>query len=754
MKKAIFFALALVAGVLAFSSCTNDQNSPEIPNPVDNITINPQDWHEVPQTGCTIELDDISLTVPANTFPEDTKLSVTKLKRGSYFGGYEASNFYYITVPSEVNRSITVKLAPSKEGAKVQYAALAPFHQKSSNRDVVRDIELECSYDNDECTIMLPISDNGSGNPDLWIIVGLVEDNSSKFSSNGSAARKLASLTDTPAGQVKNVKWHFAMDTWTWIKLTDSEGAKIKNLMNKLNPIVEDAITKIHDVGFELDEERNIPICFIRDPSNPDNYGNFSQGFWGDGGSYVELNLATLEASDDPNVWGRTCIHELLHYYQANYDKRIPQVKKFGGEEDILNEAASVWAEQFMNDGKLDAKFVGNHVGEFLQGYSIYENGNKPAEQGYGMSTLLYYLTSPMSGMAEVGITKNSIVELFQAWKDNPDYRGSSYLPLIKWFSNHQSTFMSYDYDKFLLAALSGKVFDLVEGGKAELSGLDGRGNVTSFNTDRTHTYPKRTCLGLGCAIDKATVHMRENFEGKEIIIQQEEPDMATYLFIGTKDNKCDYFKQPATLDNPLVIAGEEIDEMLKGSEKTTFYFVTLNTKYSVKKDFKVTCTVQDAAPKPTLPKIRSVNFDAFLTMGTAEKNAVVDFIVDLDTKNGDSINVSSTSTGYAVKATNKSGNKRSIYFEVNTRGADPVMTKMTVTYNKPENYDVSLSLTNLPRIYKYYDLIYKFEANASENTFHLSDFSYEGAWGSFNTIVPGESARATVRVYFANDVW
>lgn len=752
MKKTLFFALALAISILAFTSCQNDKNDPDVTKPIDDITINPEDWHTVPQSGCTIELDDISLTVPANTFSEDTKLSVTKLKSGNYYGGYEASNFYYITVPAQVNRSITVNLTPNKEGANVQYAARAPFHRKSTNEDVVGDIELECKYDdNGECTILLPTSENDTEDPNLWIIVGLVEDNSSTPSSKGAAMRKMTDLTETPAGQVKNVKWHFAMDTWLWLKLTDSEGTKIKNLMNKLNPIVEDAITKIHDLGFVLDEERNIPICFIRDEKHPDAFGFFCQGFWSDKTSTVELNLSTLEKSDDPNVWGRTCIHEILHYFQANYDKRCPEKKYFGGEEDILNEAAAVWVEQFMNDGQLDAKFVGGHVSEFLQGYSIYENGNKPSEQGYGMSTLLYYLTNPMSGMAEVGITKNSIVELFQAWKDNPDYRGSSYLPLTKWFSNHQSTFMSYDYDKFLLAALSGKVFDLVEGGKADLSGLDGRGNVTSFNKDRTHTYPKRTCLGLGCAIDKGTVHLRENFEGKEIIIQQEEPDMATYLFIGTSDNKCDYFKQPATLDNPLVIAGEEIDAMLKGSEKTTFYFVTLNTKYSVKKDFKVTCTVQDAAPKPTLPKISSINFDAFLTMGTAEKKAVVDFIVDFDTKNGDSINVSSTSTGYAVKATNKSGNKRSIYFEVNTREADPVMTKMTVTYNKPENYDVSLSLTNLPRIYKYYDLIYKFEADASENTFHLSDFSYEGTWGSFNTIVPGESAKATVKVYFDN---
>lgn len=737
MKKILFFAMTLVAGVLVFSSCNSDKNDPDMSNPVESISINPEDWHAVPQSGCTIKLDDISLTVPANTFSEDTKLSVTPLKKGSSYAEYEASNFYYITVPSEVNRSITVKLTPSEKGAKVQYAARAPFHRKSTNETIVGDIELECSYDNDECTIMLPTSENGSGNADLWIIVGLVKDDSSK----GSAIRKMTDLTVTPAGQVRNVKWHYAMDTWLWLKKSDSETVKINNLMDKLTPIVEDALTKIHDLGFALDEERNIPICFIRDEKNKESYGFFCQGFWSDKTSTVELNLSTLEKSDDPNVWGRTCIHEILHYFQANYDKRIPEKKYFGGEEDILNEATAVWVEQFMNDGKLDAYFVGTHINPFLRGFQISENGNKASNQGYAMSSMLYYLTSPISGMDIYGINKNSIVELFQIWKNNSSYRGTSYATLYKWFADHSCPFMSIYYKDFLLSLLSGKLIDLKEMGK-DLAGLDDRLNRTTFNTDRTYTYPKRTCLSNGCALDAGNVHLRESFAGKEITITQNKPDVETYLVVAGDNDKYDYYKQPATLDNPLVIKGEEIDKMLSSAHKTDFYFVTIN-QFSSKKDFEVSCTIKDEEAKPAVPNITAVTIEAEFVVGTEDTHG--DYYI---LRTYDSPTVTKTATGYTVSASEVvNGYTQSLYAEVNTSGASPVVTQMTVHAHYSDYGELSATLTNMPCTTSSSFLQY-FSAYEDQNTLHVSSFSYDGPYGTFNHMLNGYYPYAELRFY------
>ena len=752
MKKTLFFAFALVAGILAFTSCQNDKNDPDVTKPVDDITINPEDWHTVPQSGCTIELDDISLTVPANTFSEDTKLSVTKLKSGNYYAEYEASNFYYITVPAQVNQSITVNLTPSKKGSKVQYAARAPFHRKSTNEDVIGDIELECKYDdNGECTILLPTSENDTEDPNLWIIVGLVEDNSSTPSSKGAAMRKMTDLTLTPAGQVKNVKWHYAMDTWLWLKQSDSEGAKINNLMNKLTPIITDALNKIHELGFALDEERDIPICFIRDEKNIESYGFFCQGFWSDKTSTVELNLSALEKSKDDKVLGKTCIHELLHYFQANYDKRCPEKKYFGGEEDILNEAAAVWVEQFMNDGQLDAKFVGNHINAFISGLQISENGNQPSKQGYGMSSLLYYLTNPIGDMEALGINKNSIVELFRIWKDDPKYRGNSYATLYKWFADHSCYFMTSSYDKFLLSVVTGKVFDLVAAGKGNISGIVETCNITSLNKDRTYTYPTRTCLTHGCAMDQANVNMRESFKGKELIIKQDKPDVETYLVVGDDNYKYDYYKQYASLGKPLVIKGEEIDKMLNGAHKTDFYFVTVNT-FGSKKDFSVTCTIQDAEESEV--QIKSLYFEAGIEMGIKEEHDGTPIVAIFNEEyiSGTIITVNKTATGYTATATLENdgyNNKQSMSLEVNTSGSEPVITQVTFTTNNPEGENLSITLTDVPctRITNTLQE-YVFGAYDSKNTFHVSDFSYYGPKGTFNSIY-GNDNRAEVYIRY-----
>ena len=766
MKKFFILALTLLAGCLAITSCKKDKvkdPEPEISKPADNgITISPEDWHDVPQSGCTLELGDISLTVPSNTFSGDTKLSVTKLKGGSYYGTYEASGFYYITVPPKVNQSISVKLTPSKKGTKVQYTALAPFHRKSSDEDITGGIDLDCSYDNGECTVKLPTSTNDDGGSNLWIIVGLVEDKSNS-SSGGAAIRKMTDLTETPAGQVKNVKWHYTVDTWWWLTRSEAEMTKMNKLTDSLTLVITDAITKIHDLGFVLDEERNIPICFIREPKKLDNFGNFDQSFWSDSKSTVELNLSALEKSDDPKVWGRTCIHEILHYFQADYDKRSPQVKKFGGEEDVLNEAAAVWVEQFMNDGQLDATFVAGHIPDFLRGYYTFDTKAKYSEQGYGMSSMLYYLTNPSlrKPVVEDGINKNSIVELFQLWKNNPEYRGTSYLTLTKWFTSHNSFFTEYEYDKFLLAVLTGKVFDLAKSGKGDISGFDGSGNVYSFNCDRSHTYPTRTCLGLGCAIDLGNVKDRTSFAGKEIIIKQEKPNVKTYLIVD--DDQCRYecYKTPATSDNPLVIKGEEIDKLIPGAHLTDLYFVTINT-YGAKKDFAVSCTVQDQKEKVTLPdvsKICGVDFFSDVDMGTADNHSSLIFNRSFDKRNSyhdDIITVNETTNGFTITAIREeSWCNESLYVEVNTKGSTPIVTKVTITSDNADNTEspsnISMTLTNIPwseennntHTWK------QFSADTREGTFHWSSFSYNGFAGSYNSICPGRTSTATVDIVY-----
>ena len=132
-----------------------------------------------------------------------------------------------------------------------------------------------------------------------------------------------------------------------------------------------------------------------------------------------------LSATEDDIKF--TVIHEILHWFQAFYDPRSnykKSKKSYSGEELILYEAGAVWAEQFMNGGKLNGNFVKQYLPTYLRSVkdldAVYPSNetqtNKYSNQGYGMSSMLYYFTSPISEMTAFGIDKTKIVDIYKKW--------------------------------------------------------------------------------------------------------------------------------------------------------------------------------------------------------------------------------------------------------------------------------------------------------------------------------------------------
>ena len=76
------------------------------------------------------------------------------------------------------------------------------------------------------------------------------------------------------------------------------------------------------------------------------------------------MNLKkVLESTEDQIKC--TVIHEIFHWFQSYYDPRsnlAKSKKSLSGEETILYEAGAVWAEQFMNSGKLNGEFVKDYL--------------------------------------------------------------------------------------------------------------------------------------------------------------------------------------------------------------------------------------------------------------------------------------------------------------------------------------------------------------------------------------------------------
>ena len=501
--------LCLIAS--SFCACSKDNETGDEPllptTPVSN-----SDWQTIPKSGGTIEKGDITLEFPSGTFGEETKVAVSEVKKGETYAEFEASTFYQVTLPAKVDRDIKVKIKSHVTNGDIMCVAIAPGHRKSTGEDVQQHMDLGGSYANGEYTVTLPATSNEADDGNLWIKLGLVditEDSGTK----GVTTRGLG-FSD-PQGKVKNFQWHFTIGSIRWLRMSWSEKQKVRDLVPKLNNYIKDALTKITDLGFVISGGRNIPFVFTYETDHPDAYGFFNQSWWEDKNSTIELNLVKLLNGVDDTEISQTVIHELLHYFQAWYDDRPCMTKKLGGEEDIMNEAASVWIEQFMDNGKLNGVFLQYYVQDFASGFLVSENGNSYANQGYGMSTLLYYLTDPMSGMEKYGITKNSIVDLFGQWRFGK-HRGQTYYPFKRWLVEHKSSFYDNNdtgYDKFLLALLTGKIAKIPIYDKA-VEAFDKNFGQANLNKDGTYNFPERVCLTHGCRVDKILVFNRESFKG------------------------------------------------------------------------------------------------------------------------------------------------------------------------------------------------------------------------------------------------
>ena len=116
MKPRHFFLhiLAMLAFAFCFSACTpediidiftdDDQETPATPSdPTDD-----KNTVTVTSNGALVTHGDISINFPKGTFTNDSKVTVTDVKKGEIGGKYEASQFFKVTMPATTNKKLTL----------------------------------------------------------------------------------------------------------------------------------------------------------------------------------------------------------------------------------------------------------------------------------------------------------------------------------------------------------------------------------------------------------------------------------------------------------------------------------------------------------------------------------------------------------------------------------------------------------------------------------------------------------------------
>lgn len=593
--------LALIA--MLYVSCSKDSgddSEPQIPS----TPVADSDWQSVPASGDIIEKDSITIVFPTGSFSKETKVAITEVQKGEMCGSDEASKFYQITMPATVHKSITMKIKSSKMANAPVFATFSQGYRKSSGIDLLQNLNFDAFYDTDGYILSIPASENGDDAGNLAITVGLASSDQSNARTRSTAAE----------GKEGNIEWYFDYA----FKLSSSQKRECKAKVATYNKYIKEAIKQIHDLGFSINTPCKIPFVFdilYKDwlfTKDTEVYGNFVQNGKFDEWNSIELNVNVIFSADETTM-KQTFIHEILHYFQSHYDPRWAYNKR-GGEDDILAEGASVWAEQFMNNGKMNVSFVEKYLPLYLVSFKDLDmayskdnitKGNKSLQYrhtGYAMSTMLYYLTTPEChkkmgwDYKSLGIDKTKIVDIFKLWKD---CYGETYRPLERWLKQYCGFMDTDQYDSYILCMLTGNLLDGV--------------NVESVGFPEGHSSRKAdiksndikefegNCYSYGCAVSRFGVFHYTNekdensLKGKSIIIKHQGDDLTTYVIAESKNKSFKLLDGKITNSGEIVISGDDLETMFSQDRTAYLYTVTINRTNTIKAyPFKVSCEIKD----------------------------------------------------------------------------------------------------------------------------------------------------------------
>ena len=615
MKKIIrsqrwFFITSCIAllsvGLSACSSTENDKTSPSTPD----VPISNDDWQTVPANGGTIDKGDIALTFPSGTFGSDANIAITEVQKGQTGGNNEASKFYQISMPCTTNKPITVKIKSNEEGDNISFVAFADSYCMSNGEDRKAELQYETTYSNGEYSATIPTINGGVADENVNFIIGL-----GRFNNPRKAGTRGLLTEVLYEGKVGNISYQLRYP-WSLFSHNTDVLNRLAPISLKINDYIKESITQITSLGFKVEGEKILYVDF--DLNETDWGGHQVCGIPGGSGYSMWVSLGVkkvLESTEDQIKC--TVIHEIFHWFQSYYDPRsnlAKSKKSLSGEETILYEAGAVWAEQFMNSGKLNGEFVKDYlplytisvkdldaVFSFEKDASVTKSSQeKYKRHGYALSTLLYYLTSPIADMKAFNIDKTKIVEIYKKWTTVP---GSGFWPIESWLYDHNSGFLhSTQFDEYVIALMTGKLIEEVNINNVGYpEGLERKAVINELGKKEF----KATCYNNGTASHKFDftnyINNEKTFKGKKIVVKQNGgEDISTYIIAQNKSN-FKLLKGSFSENDSLTIGGDELDNLFGKGERIMLHVLTINhnhdnsefgvsleLKEETNKDFKI----------------------------------------------------------------------------------------------------------------------------------------------------------------------
>ena len=583
---------ALLAFALCFASCDplglidvlddDDEETPvtptnpETPTDKNTVTVTPE--------GSKVTRGDFSINFPSGTFTKDVQVTVTNVTAGDVGGEHEVSKFYQVTMPATTNKKQTIRIKCEEQDDDIYFVERTQVFARSQHAPTVSIISEKGTYADGEYKLILPPVDNGTGDATVSFAIGLAH--VQRWDAEGG--------TRTRAENGGKVTWHFDINycppkDWDigintipvpdlknfglfW--LTGEKHRKFVEQKTLINGYIREAIDKIHDLGYQIRTDRDIPYIFMASMGE-DTDGAFCQSSWSDEKSTIHLNLEKIVNGMDATKLKQTIIHETMHYFQADYDKRPPKEKAGKCYDELLMyESGAVWSEKLMDNNKLQySDFIAKYIPKTIRGmtdidgihggdaegadYKAYQN------HGYGMPLLLEYMVRKM------GLT--STVELYKIWYDT---KGPTLANLKAWASKHSyNLFEGSHFDEFVLSLIKGEIDKDVN-----ITQLF-EGKIVFENVLGQSGELVKDCFPYGASISRIVLSRfpADSLNNKRLVIRQRSKDVHTYVYL-MNNTKNELLSQTATAGDSIVIDGTTIESYRSASSPNSPLYVWLIT--------------------------------------------------------------------------------------------------------------------------------------------------------------------------------
>ena len=560
----------------------------------------------IDDNGGKVEVGDLQIQFPNGTFSTNTEIKVSNLKEGQVLGKDEASPFYEVTMPVKTGGTFKVSIKSNDKSSDLVMVAHTPSCTMHSTEIGFFDTFLQPTYKDGAYEVEIP----RFLNPDdetATLTIGL--GHAKVFSNSGAGTRVGAGV----GGQVKNVKWHYAVERSFEIDNNEKLGI--------IDDYMEKAIKHLFDTKIVKDETKTYDVSVKFEDRQVGDYGEFCQSMFCHELSGIYLNSKLFNGEIEHQELYQTIIHELHHYFSDEYDKRwtkagIGKCSPWL----MLIEAGGVWAEH-LAEGTSASSILQNNSGKFVRGYyvddlisgGVYDDtmdaastwynplswywlsdrrGKAWQAHGYGMGLLFEYISNQW-GIATITEIYN---KMYNGGSDPYDCISSVVKEKETYFFDKVTSY----YRNFLIEAALGKM-------KQGISYANFRLKAQRALEDGDYKYSS-DCYRFGIAVNTFTIGNQyknsageKSVKGKEIVIKESQDKVATDAYLiwpgSVKGTYLSELVGTISKDHDLILDEKNVNYILQGetSDNKTLLLISYTPENGDKKTSELTVSLKDA---------------------------------------------------------------------------------------------------------------------------------------------------------------